>query len=161
MLAELDTMEREALAEMDSVADAAALEAFRVRWLGTNGRLRGAMDALKTVPKDQKPAVGKRLNEVKARIEALFNARRDSAAVAPKGPPVDVTEPGLAVGEGARHVLTKTIDEIVDVLGSVNGKKLGRRRISASGPKKALANCTSVVLRSTMDTRRSTQRPST
>jgi phenylalanyl-tRNA synthetase alpha chain len=28
-----------------------------------------------------------------------------------------VTEPGMAMGEGARHVLTKTIDEIVDVLG--------------------------------------------
>jgi len=73
MLAELDTMECEALAELAAVSDAVALEAYRVRWLGTNGRLRGAMDALKTVPKESKPAVGKRLNEVKAAIEAAFN----------------------------------------------------------------------------------------
>jgi phenylalanyl-tRNA synthetase alpha chain len=117
MLADLDTMEREALAELETVTDAAALEAFRVRWLGSNGRLRSAMDALKTVPKEAKPAVGKRLNEVKAAIEGAFNVRRDTAAAAPKGPPIDVTEPGFAVSEGARHVLTKTIDEIVDVLG--------------------------------------------
>mgnify|MGYP003333498235 CR=1 FL=1 len=95
MLAELDAMEREALAELAAVADAAALEAFRVRWLGTNGRLRGVMDALKTVPKEQKPAVGKRVNEIKAAIEGAFNARKDAAAAAPKGPLVDVTEPGL------------------------------------------------------------------
>ena len=114
MLSELDAMEREALTELAGVADAAALEAFRVRWLGTNGRLRGAMDALKSVPKEQKPAVGKRMNELKAAIEAAFAARKETTAAAPTGPSVDVTEPGIAVGEGARHVLTKTIDEIVD-----------------------------------------------
>ena len=117
MLDELDGMEREALAEIAAVAEAAALEAFRVRWLGTNGRLRSAMEALKSVPKEQKPAVGKRMNELKAVIESAFAARKDSAAATPRGPQVDVTEPGLPVGEGRRHVLTKTIDEIVDVLG--------------------------------------------
>ena len=45
--------------------------------------------------------------------------------------------------------------------GSVKGKKLGRKRISASAPKNALANCTSVVLRSTIETARSMYRPST
>lgn len=117
MLAELDAMEREALAELAAAADAAALESFRVRWLGTNGRLRGVMDSLKSVPKEQKPAVGKRVNEVKAAIESAFNSSKDSLGSAPKGPAVDVTEPGLPMGEGRRHVLTKTIDEIVDVLG--------------------------------------------
>ena len=58
-----------------------------------------------------------RLLEVKAAIEGAFNARKDAAGAAPKGPMVDVTEPGVPMGEGARHVLTKTIDEIVDVLG--------------------------------------------
>lgn len=117
MLSDLDAMEQQALAELSTVLDGAALEAFRVRWLGTNGRLRAAMDALKSVPKEQKPAVGKRMNEVKAAIEGAFNAAKDSTVSAPKGPVVDVTEPGMAMGEGARHVLTKTIDEIVDVLG--------------------------------------------
>lgn len=117
MLAELDAMEREALAELGAVHDAAQLEAFRVRWLGTNGRLRGAMDGLKTVAKEEKPAVGKRLNEVKAAISGAFDARKDEVASAPAGPPVDVTEPGLPLAEGARHVIARTIDEIVDVLG--------------------------------------------
>ncbi|MEY3021904.1 MAG: phenylalanine--tRNA ligase subunit alpha, partial [Planctomycetota bacterium] len=117
MLAELDAMEREALAELGAVADAALLEAFRVRWLGTNGRLRGAMEGLKSVAKEEKPAVGKRLNEVKASIQGAFDARKDEVAAAPKGPPVDVTEPGLPLAEGARHVIARTIDEIVDVLG--------------------------------------------
>jgi hypothetical protein len=99
------------------VLDGAALEAFRVRWLGTNGRLHAAMDALKSVPKEQKPGIGKRMSEVKAAIEGAFNAAKDSTVSTPQGPVVNVTEPGMEMGEGARHVLTKTIDEIVDMFG--------------------------------------------
>ena len=102
MLSDLDAMEQQALAELSTVLDGAALEAFRVRWLGTNGRLRAAMDALKSVPKELKPAVGKRMNEVKAAIEGAFNAAKDSTVSAPKGPVVDVTEPGMAMGGDAR-----------------------------------------------------------
>ena len=86
MLAELDAMEREALAELAAVADAAALEAFRVRWLGTNGRLRAVMDSLKTVPKEQKPAVGKRVNEVKA-ARAPSTVARIRPPARPRGLP--------------------------------------------------------------------------
>ena len=117
MLADLDAMELEALAELAVVSDDAGLEAFRVRWLGSNGRLREVMTGLKGVSKEEKPAVGKRLNEVKASIEGAFAVKREATTTMPKGPLVDVTEPGFPVGEGARHVLTQTIDEIVDVLG--------------------------------------------
>jgi hypothetical protein len=57
------------------------------------------------------------MNEVKAAIEGAFNAAKDSTVSARKVPVVDVTEPGMAMGEGARRVLAKTIDEIVDVFG--------------------------------------------
>ena len=117
MLTELDALEREALSEATGAADAAVLEAFRVRWLGTNGRLRAAMEALKSVPRESRPAVGKRLNELKAAIEGAYAARKASCAAAPRAPLVDVTEPGLEVGLGARHVVARTVDGIVDVLG--------------------------------------------
>ncbi len=93
MPSDLDAMEQQALAELSTVLDGAALEAFRVRWLGTNVRLRAAMDALKSVPMEQKPAVGKRMNEVKVAIEGAFNVAKDSTVSAPKVPVVDVTEP--------------------------------------------------------------------
>ncbi len=56
------------------------------------------MDALKSVnlPQEQKPAVGKRMNEVKAAIEGAFNAAKDLTVSTPKGSVVDVTEPGMA-----------------------------------------------------------------
>jgi len=77
------------------------------------------MPGLKNVPRDEKPAVGKRLNEVKSSLESAFSAKRTSleGGGAAKGPAVDVTEPGLPCGLGRRHVLSRTIDEITDVFG--------------------------------------------
>ncbi len=115
MLPELDSLEREALDGLRSVADAALLERWRVQWLGSNGRLKSVMTALKDVPRADKPAVGKRLNEVKGAIEAAFALAREQFAAVETGPTVDVSEPGLPTGLGRRHVLSRTIDEITDV----------------------------------------------
>lgn len=113
---ELDAMEREASAELASVVDAPSLEGWRVRWLGTNGRLKSAMDRLKSAPKELKPALGKRLNELKSSLETTFAATKEThGAAASRGPAIDVTEPGVPAGLGRRHVLTRTIDEITDV----------------------------------------------
>ncbi|MFM1935335.1 MAG: Phenylalanine--tRNA ligase alpha subunit [Planctomycetota bacterium] len=118
MLDDLDGVQRQAIAALEEATTPDALEAWKSAWTGGNGRLRSMMAALKDVPKDRKPAVGKQLNEMKSALEAAFDARR--AAVGeprPVGPTIDVTEPGQPVAEGQRHVLSRTIDEIVDVFG--------------------------------------------
>ncbi|MFO0874970.1 MAG: phenylalanine--tRNA ligase subunit alpha [Phycisphaerales bacterium] len=115
-IADLDTLERTAAAELAAVGDALALEHWRIQWLGANGRLKAAMDALKQAPKEQRPALGKRLNELKASLDAGFGrAKSHHGAVAAMGPAIDVTEPGIPAGLGRRHVLMRTIDEITDV----------------------------------------------
>jgi len=114
-IADLDELERAALAELAGL-EPAAIDRWKSEWLGGSGRLKPAMDALKTLPRETKPAFGKRLNEVKAALEAGFAARRaDAEAARPSGPLVDVTEPGLPCGLGRRHVLSRTVDEIVEV----------------------------------------------
>jgi phenylalanyl-tRNA synthetase alpha chain len=114
-IADLNALERTALAEL-AAADAAGVDRWKGDWLGATGRLKAAMDALKTLSREEKPAFGKRLNEVKAALEAAFAARRAAAeASRPGGPLVDVTEPGIPCGGGRRHVLSRTVDEIVEV----------------------------------------------
>jgi phenylalanyl-tRNA synthetase alpha chain len=86
-------------------------------WVRT-ADLKSLMTGLKDVPREQKPAAGKRLNELKAALDQAFEARKAQAgSAAPSGPTVDVTEPGVPLGLGRRHVLSRTIDEIVDVFG--------------------------------------------
>jgi phenylalanyl-tRNA synthetase alpha chain len=114
----LGKLHDDGLAQLASATDAASLEAWRVKYLGAKGALKAAMPMLKDVPKSEKPAVGARLNEVKNALETAFEARKlalgaDSAGE--RGPVIDVTEPGLTMGLGRRHVLSRTIDEITEV----------------------------------------------
>ena len=118
MLKALDDLESAGLDELATVADAESLEQWRVCYLGTKGRLKVILPRMKTVAAGDKPAVGRRLNEVKRALELAFEGKKTALA----GPaaifaPIDVTEPGIPMGTGRRHVLSRTIDEVTEVFG--------------------------------------------
>ena len=62
-LTELSSAEAAAQLEIAGAGDAAALEALRVKYLGRKGLLPAWMEDLKNVPREEKPAFGKRINE--------------------------------------------------------------------------------------------------
>ena len=116
MLAELEQLESDALGQLDGISDVDGLEAWRIAYLGSKGRLKAMMPRLKEVSREEKPAVGKRLNEVKKSLETAFEARKSTASSsASVGPTVDVTEPGIGGGGGCRHVLSRTMAEVAEV----------------------------------------------
>lgn len=118
MLEHLAQLESAGLNELGSVTSADALEAWRIKYLGTKGVLKAVMPRMKDVPAEQKPAVGARLNEVKAALESAFEAKKSALgrdAASRLGEFVDVTAPGVPLGQGRRHILTRTVDEIVEV----------------------------------------------
>ena len=118
MSQELDAYESEAASQLAAASDAAALEAWRIAHLGTKGRLKGLMSLMKDASPAERPALGQRLNALKQALEAAFEERKASLATsrtAPRG--IDLTEPGLDLATGRRHVLTATVDRIVEVFG--------------------------------------------
>jgi len=119
MLAEIEQVQSTAAAELQAASDPAALEAWRIAYLGSSGRLKSFMEGLKSLPKEQKPAVGQRLNALKKSLEEAYRARQAElgASRAPAGPAIDVTEPGLLHAEalGRRHILTRVREELVEV----------------------------------------------
>ena len=118
MIEALEQLESAGLAELESVADGDGdgLERWRIKYLGTKGRLKAVMSGMKQVASGDRPAAGRRLNEVKSALESAFRGRRAALGTAPSaGPVFDVTEPGFPAGQGRRHVLSRTIDEITDV----------------------------------------------
>ena len=69
----------EALAELEAAADADAMEAWRVRYLGRKGgALNAAMGVLGTLPREERPAYGQAANEVKVALETAFTERQDA-----------------------------------------------------------------------------------
>ena len=74
-LSELDALARDATAALAAAGDAAALEAARIQFLGAkSGRLKAVQKGLGLVEKADKPAAGKRFNEVKQSIESAYEA---------------------------------------------------------------------------------------
>ncbi len=118
MLEALDELKADGLAGIETVADPEALELWRIRFLGAKGRLKEIMQRIKGVPAAQRPEVGRRLNAVKKSLQSAYERTRAAvAAGAAVGAEIDVTEPGIPVGFGRRHIVTRTIDEIADVFG--------------------------------------------
>jgi phenylalanyl-tRNA synthetase alpha chain len=73
---------------------------------------------LGTAPKEQKPLLGKRFNEVKNKVTGALDERKrtlERPAVAAGG--LDVTLPGACVALGRRHPLLQTILEFKDIMG--------------------------------------------
>jgi phenylalanyl-tRNA synthetase alpha chain len=121
-LAELESLQSEAAAAFASAADAAGLEEARIEFLGAaKGRLKATQKGLGAVLKEDKPAAGKRFNEVKTAIESAFAAGQDriaSAAIETKGGPrFDPTLPGEPLRLGRLHPITQTIEELKDIMG--------------------------------------------
>ncbi|MCP4758553.1 MAG: phenylalanine--tRNA ligase subunit alpha [Planctomycetes bacterium] len=127
MLAELDTTESAALADLEAAGDAAALEAWRIEWLGSKGRLKSLMGRMKDVDPGDRPAFGQRMNAMKKLLEAAFAERKAAGDAAPSGPAIDVTEPGIPMGLGQRHIISRTIAEILEVFARMGFE-------SATGP---------------------------
>jgi phenylalanyl-tRNA synthetase alpha chain len=118
-LAQFDQTLARATAQLAAVTSADALEQFRIKYLGTNGEFRSLISqVLKSAPPDQKKAVGQHVNAAKDQLTQSFDARKTQlSSSAPTGPLVDVTEPGARPPLGNRHILMKTVDELVELFG--------------------------------------------
>ncbi len=120
MLDQLNTIEKEALAALEAVADSAALEQWRVTHLGRSAPLSNILGDLGKLSKEERPVVGKRSNEVKraleealaAKVEALRRAEMERAMTAGA---VDVTLPGRPLPRGRLHPNTETLRKIYAV----------------------------------------------
>ena len=120
MLDTINTLRQQAEQDLAAAHDRSALEAFRVTYLARKGKIAELFDALRTVPADQRPAIGKHLNALRAGIQELFDQKlARTAEVAPRAPSLDLTLPGRRPSVGSRHLLTQTMDEIKAVFVSM------------------------------------------
>jgi phenylalanyl-tRNA synthetase alpha chain len=116
MSSQLQDQQAEAIASLVQATDVAALEAWRIDWLGSKGRVKGLMAGIKDVAKEDRKAFGQTLNGLKGALEAAFEQRQAAGALEVTRP-LDVTEPGPGERAGRRHIITRTIEDMLDVFG--------------------------------------------
>jgi phenylalanyl-tRNA synthetase alpha chain len=115
---QLDQLRTEALAAIAAAADETTLEQLRVKYLGQSGALTALSKGMKDVSKDDKPRLGKLLNDVRSAVTTALDERKaalladtDKAAFAG----VDVTLPGTAHRTGTLHPITQLLDRAVSI----------------------------------------------
>jgi phenylalanyl-tRNA synthetase alpha chain len=116
----LNALQAEALEGLAAAPDGAALEAWRVRYLGRKGALADAMQVLSALPREERPAYGQAVNAVKTALETAF-AERQQALEAQAleadltSGAVDVTLPGREPSLGHLHITTQTLRDMCSI----------------------------------------------
>ena len=119
LIDDLEALRAEALSAFSSASDAKSLEAARIAFLGTKGRVKALMGLVGKAPPDIKPQAGKLANQIKNELEAAFEKAQSATGKPVAGPAFDVSEPLPQEARpvtGKRHPLTRTTDTLVDIL---------------------------------------------
>jgi len=90
-------------------------EAFRIQYLGQrSGIITNLFKKIGEVAPADRPTVGKRLNALKQRAEAIHEEalERLEREAGPEAPDIDLTLPGRAPRVGSEHPLTQTLNDI-------------------------------------------------
>ena len=121
-LADLDSLLTSANAAFAAAADSDSLEVARVEFLGAkSGRLKTVQQGLGKIDKPDKPAAGKKLNEVKKAITAAFEqAQKNLSAGGGEDAGddgFDPTLPGRRARLGHIHPITQTIEQLKEIMG--------------------------------------------
>jgi phenylalanyl-tRNA synthetase alpha chain len=122
--ADLAALGREAGEAIAGAGDLAALEALRVGLLGRQGRLTGLLRDLGTLPAAERRERGAALNRLKSELETAIAERKrrleaaawDAEIAAER---LDITLPPRPSPAGLIHPISRTIEEIVAIFGSL------------------------------------------
>lgn len=93
------------------------IEAFRIKFLGTKGMLKGIMGEMKNVAAEQKKEAGQLLNDLKIFVEEKYHnlvaggQQEEAATVAS----IDLSLPGSSEEIGARHPISIIQNKIIAI----------------------------------------------
>ena len=99
-----------------SAQNADDVEQLRLKYLSKKGEINALMTAFRDVAKEQKKAVGMKINELKTVATEKINALREQVGTTETGTEsLDLTRTAYPVGLGTRHPMTLVKNEIVDI----------------------------------------------
>jgi phenylalanyl-tRNA synthetase alpha chain len=123
-MSDLESLVREARSDFAAAATPAELENAKARYLGKGGRVTELLKSLGALSVEEKKTRGASINATKQQIEAALTQARDALAQAAldaqlKAEALDVTLPGRQRGVGGLHPVSRTLERIEAIFGSM------------------------------------------
>ena len=128
----LGQIKEKALAQLNAATTLKEIEEIRVSITGKKGELTAVMKTMGTLPKEERPLFGQKVNEVRDAIEGLLNSKQNTLKAEEMNAlfeteRLDITAPGKKYPRGTRHPLTTAMEEITNIF-------MGMGYIIAEGP---------------------------
>lgn len=116
----MSDLKQQALVDINEANSEKELQDVKVKYLGKKGSVTGLMKHMKDLPKEEKPAYGQQVNEVRQTIEQEIEERqavlsKEKLDKQLESETIDVTLPSRRIDIGAKHPLTRTVEEIEDL----------------------------------------------
>ena len=113
----LSELIQQAEADIAAADDLTALDAVRVAYVGKKGELTARMKQLGSLPAEERPAAGQKINRAMQAFNATLDARRGALQDAALSrqlaeDAVDVTLPGRGLARGSRHPVSRAMARI-------------------------------------------------
>lgn len=113
----IEQIETDAQLHLKEAADVAAVQDIRVRYLGRKGLITSFLKGISQLPKEDRPAAGKKANQVRAAVEnAIETAMQriaDQDVSAEEA--LDVSLPGRSAVQGSMHPVSQIQQRICDI----------------------------------------------
>lgn len=121
MLEKIGELRQQFRADLAAVKTLSDVEQLKVRFLGKKGPIQELVLSLRTAPSDDRPALGKVINDLKVELSSLCDQAFESfqeAELAKKiaSEKLDITLPGRRQFMGRSHPLSHFLDEIIALL---------------------------------------------
>jgi len=119
MLEQFEKTGKDALADLEKVNDLTALEEFRIKYLGRKGQITRMLSQIGNLPAEQKPQAGQLANKIKKEVTTAFEQLKKTLLESQQQTRelIDVTLPGKPVRIGKPHVITQTLNELLEIFG--------------------------------------------
>jgi len=117
----LDQIHLDGLKEIEAAENSIDIQDLAVRYLGRKGILTQFLRNISKLPADQRPAAGKKANEIKNILDKAFKQATEKFESAGKAKEegIDVSLPGRAVPSGYLHPITQVNNRMCDIFSSL------------------------------------------
>jgi len=117
---QLESLQKQALAEFATAENLNALQQLRVQYLGKKGALTEVLKGVGQLPPADRPVIGQHVNRTKAALATALEKSEAELAVKARAARIeaeriDVTLPGRTTARGALHPVQQGLDEMTAI----------------------------------------------
>jgi len=115
----LDKIREEFFAQIKEISSPVQMQEIKARYIGRKGELTQLLKGLKDLSPDERPHIGRLVNDLKKEIQSFIQQVSLSFSFL-QGKKEDITLPGVFSSLGHLHPLTQVINQIEDIFKRLN-----------------------------------------